>query len=204
MFTGEAFETNEKEPTYVLRTVEAVLMPTDNDKKELLLRNGVWVLVGIIILGSIIFHENLFSELSWTARIIFIVLVVKFGFYGTKLDYAPSPMELHLYEDKLILFLPKRYCSRRVSRKEISEMKYSEITKCVYKTKLNTIQIFGDGKSKWYNYKKDGTLPQTPTEDRTFTQGMIYFDVRFAREAGVDVVKEIEEHSPLRVSEEDD
>lgn len=53
-----------KEPNYVLRTNEAVLMPTENNKLFYIIKKVVWVIVGILVIGSILFQDNLFSELS--------------------------------------------------------------------------------------------------------------------------------------------
>jgi hypothetical protein len=187
---------------YVLKTNEAVLKPVLVNKWKIVLKNCIWAIVGVIILASFIFQDNLFSELSWPARIFLILLAIGFGFYGGEKEYVPSPMELYFYDDRLILYLPKRYLSRRVTRKNINIMKYADITKCVYKSKSQRIHIYGDGQSIWYNYKKDGTLPSKPTEDRTFTRGLIYFNTRLATD--IDFIKEIEEHSPLKVIVEND
>ena len=135
--------------------------------------------------------------MSWTVRIFLIILAIGFGFYGGKKEYMPSPMELQFFDDYLVLYLPKRYYSNKVTRKQINMMKYSEISKCVFKIQSKRIQIYGNRKSEWYNYKKDGTLPSKPTEERSFTQGMIYFNTQFATE--IDFKQEIENHSPLQV-----
>lgn len=111
-------------------------------------------------------------------------------------------MELQFYDDHLVLYLPKRYFSNRVTRKQIGTMKYSDITKCVYKTKSQRIHIYGDGHAVWYNYKKDGTLPVKPTKDHYFTEGLFYFNTSLATD--IDFKKEIEEHSPLKVIIEND
>lgn len=182
---------------YILKTNEAVLMPTEVNRCKSTLKICIWVVIGIIILGSFIFQDNLFTELSGIVRIFLIVLAVGFGFYDGKKEYAPSPMELQFYDDRLVLYLPKRYYSNRVTRKQINTMRYIDISKCVYKTRSNRIHIYGAGQSVWYNYKKDGSLPSKPTEERSFTQGLIYFNTQLATD--VDFIKEIEEHSPIRV-----
>lgn len=185
------------EPNYVLKANEAVLMPTENNKGKSILKVCIWIVIGVIIVASFVFQDNIFAELSWPVRIFLIVLAVGFGFYGGKKEYTESPMELRFYDDCLMLYLPKRYYSNRVSRRQYNTMKYSDITKCVYKTRSNRIHIYGDGESVWYNYKKDGTLPKQPTETRKFTQGLIYFNTQFATD--IDFKKEIEEHSPIQV-----
>lgn len=189
-------------PNYVLQTNEAVLMPVGKNGSANVIKVCVWVIVAIIVIGSIIFQDNLFSELSWPVRIMLIVIAIAFGFYGEKKEYFPSPMELQFFDDYLVLYLPKRYYSNRVTRKQINTMKYADVTKCVFKSKSNRIHIYGNGTSVWYNYKKDGTVPEKPTESRTFTQGLIYFNTSMAPE--VDFVGEIERNSPLRVIVEND
>ena len=182
---------------YILKTNEAVLMPTEVNKGKNIMKVCVWVIISIIVLASFIFQENLFDELSWPIKMFLIVLVVGFGFYGGKKEYTASPMELQFYDDCIVLYLPKRYYSNRVTRKQINKMKYADISKCVYKTRSKRIHIYGDGQSIWYNYKKDGSLPSKPTKERTFTQGLIYFNIQLATD--VDFKKEIEEHSPIQV-----
>ena len=182
---------------YAIKTYEAVLMPTEDNKGKRLLKNCVWVIIGIIFIGSFVLDINVFEKLSWSARILLIILAIGFGFYGEEKEYMPSPMELHFYDDYLVFYLPKRYYSRKVTRKQINTMKYSEISKCVLKNKSNRIQIYGNGNSVWYNYKKDGSIPSKPTEERRFTEGMIYFNIQFASD--IDFKEEIESHSPLKV-----
>lgn len=182
---------------YAIKTYEAVLMPTEDNKGKRWLKNCVWVIIGIIFIGSFVLDINVFEELSWPVRIFLIILAIGFGFYGGKKEYMPSPMELHFYDDYLVLYLPKRYYSRKVTRKQINTMKYSEISKCVLKNKSNRIQIYGNGNSVWYNYKIDGSIPSKPTEERRFTEGMIYFNIQFASD--IDFKEEIESHSPLKV-----
>lgn len=184
-------------PNYVIQINEAVLIPTKQSSGFTFLKIGVWIVVGVIVLGSLIFQDNLFSELSWTARVLLIVLALGVTFLGGKKEYAPSPMELQFFDDHLILYLPKRYYSKRVTRMEINQMKYSEITKCVFKTKSQRIHFYGNGTSTWYNYKADGTISQTPTQVRNYTAGLIYFNTQLATD--VDFKTEIENHSPIQV-----
>lgn len=186
-----------EDSNYVIKTNEAVLMPTKVNKGKIVLRNCIWIVISIVFIGSFLFGINLFSEFSWTTRILLILLVVRFGFYSGEKEYMPSPTELHFYDDYLVLYLPRRYYSSRVTRKQINTMNYNEISKCVYKTKSNRIQIYGDGKSIWYNYNKDGSIPKKPTEERCFSQGMIYFDTQLSTD--INFKNEIENHSPLQV-----
>lgn len=126
-----------------------------------------------------------------------IVLAFGVAFVGNKKENVPSPMELQFFDDHLVLYLPKRYYSKHVTRMEINQMRYADITKCVYKAKSQRIHLYGSGTSTWYNYKTDGTLPQTPTQVRNYTDGLIYFNTQLATD--VDFKTEIESHSPIKV-----
>ena len=191
-----------EKPNYVIKTNEAVLIPTKQSSGFTFLKTGVWIVAAVIVIGSLLFQDNLFSELSWTAQVLLIVLALGVTFLGGKKEYAPSPMELQFFDDYLVLYLPHRYLDDSETRKQINIMKYSDITKCVYKSKSTRVQIYGDGQSTWYKYKKDGSLPEKPTRDRFVTNGMIYFNTCLA--ADVDFIKEIEKHSPLKVIIEND
>ena len=191
-----------EKPNYVLKTNEAVLMPVNQGNGLLVFKICVWIIVALTILGSIVFQDNLFLELSWTSRIFLIILVIGVTLYGGKKEDFPSPMELQFFDDYLVFYQPKRYYSKHVTRMEIGKMKYSDITKCAYKTRSQRIHIYGDGTAIWYNYRKDGTLPDKPTKINNFKEGLFYFDIRLAPE--IDFKKEIEMHSPLQVVLEND
>ena len=47
-----------------------------------MVKNCVWVIIGIIFIGSVVLDTNVFEELFWPVRIFFIILAIKFGFYG--------------------------------------------------------------------------------------------------------------------------
>ena len=110
-------------PNYVIRTNEAVLVPIEQSRGLKFLKIGVWIVVAVIVIGSLLLQSNLFSELSWTARVLLVVLALGVTFYGGKKEYAPSPMELQFYDDYLVLYLPKRYYSKRITRMEINQLK---------------------------------------------------------------------------------
>lgn len=74
---------------YAIKTYEAVLMPIEDNKGKIWLRNCVWAIIGIIIIGSFIFDINIFKEISWTVRIFLIILAIGFGFYGEKKSMYP-------------------------------------------------------------------------------------------------------------------
>ena len=162
------------------------------------IKKTVVIIIAIIVILSIIFGENLFLELSWTARVLLIALALGILFTG-KTEDVPSPAELRFYDDYLVLFLHRKYYSERSIKQEYLEMKYNDITKVKYlpNTSNKRFQIYGNGRSIHYDVKKDGSLSKQPSRDKLFQNGMIYFSTNLNQ--NIDFIKEIENHSPLKV-----
>lgn len=187
---------NNQQPNYVLKFNE-----TDSRKvkdRNYYIKKAVVIIIAIIVIFSIIFGENLFLDLSWTARILLIAIALGILFTGKKED-VPSPAELRFYDDYLLLFLERKYYSEKSIKQEYLKMKYSDITKVKYlpNTSNKRFQIYGNGHSLHYDVKKDGSLSIQPSRDKMVEEGMIYFSTNLNQ--NIDFIKEIEEHSPLKV-----
>lgn len=187
---------NNQQPNYVLKFNE-----TDSRKvkdRNYYIKKAVVIIIAIIVIFSIIFGENLFLELSWTAIILLIAIALGILFTGKKED-VPSPAELRFYDDYLLLFLERKYYSERSIKQEYLKMKYSDITKVKYlpNTSNKRFQIYGNGHSLHYDLKKDGNISKKASRDKMFEKGMIYFSTNLNQ--NIDFIKEIEEHSPLKV-----
>ena len=187
---------NNQQPNYVLKFNE-----TDSRKvkdRNYYIKKTVVIIIAIIVIFSIIFGENLFLELSWTARILLIAIALGILFTGKKED-VPYPAELRFYDDYLLLFLERKYYSERSIKQEYLKMKYSDITKVKYlpNTSNKRFQIYGNGHSLHYDLKKDGNISKKASRDKMFEKGMIYFSTNLNQ--NIDFIKEIEEHSPLKV-----
>ncbi|RDU37315.1 hypothetical protein DRW41_05540 [Neobacillus piezotolerans] len=185
-----------EKPHYVLKANEGVLVPKNEDSPLSKLKLPIWIIVGTILLGSLIFQDNLFSELSWSSRILLIALAIGVSFAGGNKRVA-SPFEIQFYDYYLIVYRDKYYYSKRVTRKELYKFLFKDITKCQYRRVTKRINIFGDVEAIWYNYNKDGSLPEKPTYHRMVKNGICYFYTSEAPE--VDFVEEIENHSPIKV-----
>lgn len=164
-------------PKYVIKTHETVSMPTGNNQPFATLRIVVWVIIAVIILGSFVFGNNLFSELSWTARMILIALAIGISFWGPKSEPVASPLEIRFYSDYLVVFREKRYYSRKVSRKEYNKFFYSDISKIEYDYRIKRLDFIGKIDAMWFNYNKDGSVPQNPSYHRIVDGGICYFYV---------------------------
>lgn len=188
-------EENNK-PNYVLKFNNSTLQKVEDKNSKI--KKAVVIIIAVIVIGSILLGENLFLELSWTVRILLICLAVGFLFSG-KHEYVPTPSELQFYDDCLILYSPKKFYSKNVCKKEIFKVNYEGITCKFIKNSIEKrFQIYGNGHSTWYKYDKNGNLPSVPNVDKTVEGGMIYFSTFLNPE--IDFIKEIEEHSPIKVT----
>lgn len=182
-------------PDYVLRAEEAVLVPKKDTEILVKLKPAVWIVIGIIIILSFIFGDNIYKELSWTARGLLVALAMGIFFVNSD-ERVPSPFEIWFYGDYLVIYREKHYYSRKVTRKEYDKFYYKDIKQCQFRTVTQRINFYGIVEGIWYNYRKDGTLPLEPTYHKT-TDSIRYFYTMYAK--NIDFVREIEAHSPVRV-----
>jgi hypothetical protein len=180
-------------PNYVLSTNENILVPK-NEKIESL-KSVVLAILLIILIGSFVFRDNLFTELPWSTRGLFVVIMIGVFISGNK--RVPSPIELQFFDEYLIIYIPKRYYNRKVTRMEFNKFYYKDIQECEFRSKSQRINFFGIKNVEWYNYKKDGSLPEKPTIIKS-GEGLCFF--RTSAAPDVDFVAEIELHSPIKVT----
>ena len=99
--------------------------------------------------------------------------------------------------------LSNKYYSKKLSRREYFKIEYKDVSKCKFlaNSPSKRIHIYGNVHAVWYNLNEDGSLPQQPTYDRIVNGTLIYFTT-FQNE-NINFVREIEEHSPLKVEIEE-
>lgn len=187
---------NNEQPNYVLKFNDSVIKKIEDKNSKI--KKAVAIIIAIIVIGSIIFGENLFLELSWTTRVLFVCLAIGVFFSG-KSEEVAIPAELQFYNDYLILFRPNKYYSKKVSRQEYFKIEYKDVTRCKFLTNSSSkrIHIYGNVHAVWYNLNEDGSLPQQPTYDRMVDETLIYFTT--FQNQNINFVQEIEGHSPIKV-----
>lgn len=169
---------NEDKPIYILNIEEGVLIPSEIDSRTEVVRYIIGGITVVLVLGSILFGENLFSGLGWYVRILYIGLFVRYIIFGRKRVDTPSPIDIYFYEDYLMLYRPKIYCSRNMFRKETNIMKYELITKIKYMKNERQFHIYGQVIGKHYKYLKDGMVDTVPHYDRIVDDGFVFFNTR--------------------------
>lgn len=176
---------------YVLRTVEAVRVPQSGKNS---MKIFVLIILGILLVGSFIFGENLFKELSWLVKLLLILLILKVIFSGGW-EFKPFPIEISFFDDGLQVQREEVYYNKKLTRKEIYNFNYSDL-ECTYHTHSKRMELRGFVKAELFDYVK-GVAPSSPTDIKEDT-GICYFYTSAAPE--VDFVAEIESHSPLKVT----
>ncbi len=187
------------EPIYTLKIEEGVLIPEPRSKREIRIRTAVIVILILLLLASVLFQENILHELNWIARMMLLFLVVKyFIFWNKKID-VPSPMELCFFGEYLLLYRPKRYYSKRVTRKEYIKMNYNEIEKIKYKKNERQFQIYGTVIAKFYRYLSENETEQRPSYDKTVEGTLCYFSTRCTDDDDNFIMYILEKYSRCKV-----
>lgn len=137
---------NKQNPNYILKFNESVRKTVKDTNYKI--KITVLIIVGIIIVGSLIFQDNLFTELGWTARIILISLFIGTLFTG-KTEKIKSPIEIRFYDDHLVVYREKRWYSNKVSRMEFNKFYYKDITKCDFSKNTKRLNIVGKIEAIW-------------------------------------------------------
>ena len=178
-----------EKPNYVIRATEAVVADKYDSKFLRIMRTLTFIIVIIIIISTILFHENIFMALSFRGKIILIGLVVMtISTSGT--IRIPSEFELQFYDEYFILYREKFPYNKNFSRKEIEKMYYKDVKEFQYRQQSKRINFVGVNEGIYWEYKKDGTLSEKPSYHKT-TDSILYFYTEFS---DVDFIKEIEEH----------
>lgn len=181
---------------YVLKANEGVTVPKNESLSLAILKIGVWIITCIIIILSIISHDNMFSKISWVGIIILIILAIRVSFIGGY-KRIPSPFEIQFYNDYIIIYREKRYRSRNVITKEFDKFFYKDIKKCEYMTITERINIQGIEEGIRYKYNKAGILIDKPIFHK-ICDHLCYFYTNESPE--IDFISEIENHSPIKVT----
>lgn len=187
---------NMENANYILHTYEVAWMPKKEQSVLMKMKPVVLALIGIILILSIVFKDFLFTELNWGVRIILIILCIK-TMTVSKDEEVPSPIDLIFYNDRIVLYRDHHYHSKKVQRREWYTVYYKDIRECILRTHVNKLCITGAHDTLCFNYHKDGTLSDKPDFSKHVEDGICYFYTKFCTD--IDLVSEIETHSPIKV-----
>lgn len=186
---------NNEQPLYILKFNEGIMKPKVENKTKDIIKYLLGFATILIILVIIIFGFRVLREFSFSIFICYCIAIgylIKNGGY----ERIPSPCELWFYENYLVQYCPKRYYSKNNIRKEYYKFNYKDIKRCLYRSVVNKFDIFGIVEATFYKYDKDGNVDSVPKHHITADSISVFYTVF---EPNIDFIKEIEEHSPIKV-----
>ena len=189
-----------EEPIYISKDTQ-MMYETKNPNKILYgLKICLWIIFLLIIVFSFIFRENIFKSMSWTTSALFFATLIGVSIASGGTKEVPTPIEIQFFKDYFIVYNEKKYYTRSITRREFNKFYYKDVKKIEYRKPMKKLTIYGKGDFKWFDYKKDGSLPDKPTYDKQL-DGMCFFYK--SPENNVDYVKLFEEYSPIKVNVSD-
>lgn len=163
------------EPKKILRTYEKVDIPVSSSGVHTFIRTATWIIVGVIIIGSLIFQSNLLSEISWISRMILIALAIGISFWGPKTNPTPSEIEVWFYDDCFVVYRNKRYYSPKVTHREFNKFYYNDVNGMDYDCRTHRFNIHGKIDATFFKYDKGGNIPNVPYYHKITDGGICYF-----------------------------
>lgn len=187
-----------EEPGYILNFDESIIR---TEKK------GFWAVIQnvcigafiVMIVGSLLLRTNLLGKLSAYEIFTFVSLFIA-SVFNMKHVCVPSPIELRFYPDHMVVYRDKTVYSEREVQRETYDMRYADVTRFILRTSSNRLSVSSRLHFICYKYNKDGTLPDKPYRDMVVNSG---YTINLHFIGDLDIVKEIETHSPIRVVYED-
>ncbi len=183
-------------PDYVLKFNDGRMVPKNESTIYIFLKGLFILCIIIIIMNIVIFKESGIRELSFYSIVGLFALgafVFSKGGYERKECYT----EIAFYEERMIVTVPEHYYNKNKINKEVFVMDYSDVKEGIYRPKLGKMDIFGPVDVTFYRYRKNGSLNEKPCYHRKY-DGLIKFYNTF--EPDIDFVREIEEHSPIKIT----
>lgn len=184
------------QPCYILKAYEGIRKPKNDTLVLYYTKKALWIIILTLLEGSIIFKDNLFTGLSFSAQVALVCAFLRIRAL-TKEEFVASPFEIWFYSEYVVIYREKYYYNIKLSRKQYDKFYYKDIRDCVYHTVSQRVDIFGIVEGIWYDYDKNDTVSGQPTYHKT-TDSIRYFYTNMAPE--IDFVGELKAHMPVKVT----
>lgn len=181
-----------------LHLQEGVLYPIPFSKRNIFgkLRPFVLGFDALVLIMSLLFWENILSELSAFSMFMIVLLNMK-CFLADVDDWGPSDMDLLLFEDHLEIHRDKIFRSKHHIRKEWECIFYEDIRECKYRKVTKQIELIGWVWSRCKEYDKFGNLQDHYSHDK-ITNSFAGFYVTYM-DADT-VIEELEKYLPIPIA----
>lgn len=183
-------------PKHVMKINERIFKPRNEGTFHKFLKCFLWIVLISIAVASLIFRENIFSYLPLSFYVVMLAIAAKVIIEGGN-ERVPSPLELWIYDEYMIFYRPKLYYHKNLQKRRYQKLYYKDITDVHFNIYPKRFVIMARVELETYDYRKDGTLPETPTKHLMHDRGMCDFFVMPQEEEAV--LKELQEWLPVAI-----
>lgn len=154
-----------------------------------------WMIPVLALLFSLLLQQNMFAIFGLPVWLVYLggMFMVK---SKCKHIQRPSPLEIQLYDDYLIVYSERRYYDAKVTRKEYNKFYYKDIKRIHHRKLLRKIFIYGIQEGIWYNYTKQGVPQKDPSYHKTTDSGCYFYVVQ---EELQDVLNQMQQYCPVKI-----
>ncbi|NLX75642.1 MAG: hypothetical protein GXZ13_07475 [Synergistaceae bacterium] len=185
------------EARQIINFDEAVKKPANLGLVERISVLAAKLIFLILLVAIVVFKINLFSQSSLLVKTLYILLNIYAIPLMLKTKEVPSPVEFRFYGRYLVVDYPRKYYSKKDTRKEEFIFKNSEIDYAVYKMDSKVLSIRGQAKSKHYSFNKEGQLDENSEVEGGPREVKLDFDLRFLE--GLEIIESFEKYTRVRV-----
>lgn len=162
------------------------------------IRYTVIFLIILMLAAKFVLDIDLYGELSTLPKMLLgLALVETLFFAKTDKDHV-TPFEIQIFDDYIVIDEKKRYYHKNLTRRNICKIYYMDLEKIEYETKTRMFYIYGAKMDvRWYNYRKDGTLPDVPTRQKIAEDALWHF--RLPDNEGETIIKQLKQYANIEV-----
>lgn len=188
----EEFIGDKQEAKEIINFNDGFMMPKYDNKVYDIVRKAILVFIVLIIVGSLLFKESWIADGATEICLCLFIIWI----YLNKHERVECPAQLRFYDDFLVFYVPKRHYRMGYELMEMQKIYYHDVTKCIFRTNVSKMVIFGMMDEVDYKYNSQGMVSDVPSSQKR-DDLMIKFYTVFDHEhdfAGI-----IEKNSPLKV-----
>ncbi|MGM9942294.1 MAG: hypothetical protein ACI32N_09950 [Bulleidia sp.] len=162
-------------PKYVIKSYDSMVIKQYKNQFQKTVRYSIYVILAILLLFRFLLKIDLYGDLPSLSKMTLGIVVVYTLLYAKQTVEVKTPFEISFYDDYIEIYLPKRIYSARLSQKELWKISYADLKSIQYEKETKMLYIYGNIDATWYDYKKDGTLPDLPTKHKYAKDAMVEF-----------------------------
>lgn len=190
----------DKEEYYSIKEKEMIVRNCPKQPLSTYFKYAVWGLLAFLVISSILislfFHDNFIFNFDIKFYLMVLVSFISSLFIKKKKMPVESDMELRLYDDKLVLYRPKIKYSKRMIRREINTVYFTDLERIVYKKDNNRCYIYGNVIFEWNRFNND-IMQDIPYRNKKINKTLLFFNTHYINMDNF--IKKVSENSRIRI-----